>query len=92
MDVTSGTRLSGVFLGQDRRLALPWRIVLAWLGFFGCLLFGMAVQEVASRLPDVLSHAAASGGIGASAFGLVWLLRRHIDRRPWSGIGLPLDR
>jgi CAAX protease family protein len=93
MDVTSGTRLSGVFLGQDRRLRLPWRIVLAWLGFFGCLLFvGMAVQEMTSRLPDVLSHAAASVGIAASAFGLVWLLRRHIDRRPWSGIGLPLDR
>jgi uncharacterized protein len=93
MDVTSGIRLSGVFLGQDRRLALPWRIVLAWLGFFGCLLIvGMAVQEMTSRLPDVLSHAAASVGIAASAVGLVWLLRRHVDRRPWSGIGLSLDR
>jgi membrane protease YdiL (CAAX protease family) len=93
MDVTSDTRLSGAFLGQDRRLRLPWRIVLAWLGFFGCLLVvGMVVQAITSRLPDVASHAAASVGIAASAGGLVWLLRRHVDRRPWSGLGLPLDR
>jgi len=31
-------------------------------------------------------------GITASALGLVFLLRRHADRRPWSGIGLTLDR
>ncbi len=93
MDITSDTTSSGVFLGQDRRPRLIWRILLAWLGFFGCvLLIGMTVQAATARLSPVISHAAAGLGITASALGLVLLLRRHVDRRPWSGIGLILDR
>jgi uncharacterized protein len=93
MGTTSDTTSSGVFLGQDRRLRLAWRILLAWLGFFGCvLIIGMIVQAATARLPPVISHAAAGLGITASALGLVLLLRRHADRRPWSGIGLTLDR
>jgi uncharacterized protein len=93
MDIISGSRTWGVFVGQNRRPRLVWRIVLAWLGFFGCLLVvGVAIQTVTSWLPEVTSNAAASAGIAASALGLVWLLRRHIDRRPWSGIALTLHR
>lgn len=40
----------------------------------------------------MISHAVAGLGITASALGLVLLLRRYADRRPWSGIGLTLDR
>jgi membrane protease YdiL (CAAX protease family) len=40
----------------------------------------------------VSSNAAAGVGIAASVLGLVWLLRRHIDRRRWSGIALSLHR
>ncbi|HYZ37949.1 MAG TPA: type II CAAX endopeptidase family protein [Pseudonocardiaceae bacterium] len=93
MDIMSDSRISGMLLSQDHRLRLAWRIVLAWLGFFGCLLVvGGAVHTVTSWLPEVTSNAAASVGIAASALGLVWLLRRHIDRRPWSGIALTLHR
>ncbi len=93
MDTTSDTTSSGVFLGQDRRPRLTWRILLAGLGFFGCvLIIGMTVQAATARLPSVISHAAAGLGIAASALGLMLLLRRHADRRPWSGIGLTLDR
>ena len=93
MDTMPAGRISGVFLGQDRRLRLAWRIVLAWIGFFGCLLVvGVAIQAMTSSLPEVTSNAAASMGIAASALGLVWLLRRHVDRGPWSGIALTLDR
>lgn len=93
MGITSDTTSSGVFLGQDRRPRLAWRILLAWLGFFGCvLIIGMTVQAATARLPPVISHAAAGLGITAGALGLVLLLRRHADRRPWSGIGLTVDR
>ncbi len=92
MDITSDTTSSGVFLGQDRRPRLTWRILSAWLGFFGCvLIIGMAVQTATAWLAPVISHAVAGLGITASALGLVFLLRRHADRRPWSGIGLTLD-
>ncbi len=93
MDVTSDATSSGVFLGQDRRPRLTWRILLAWLGFFGCVLIvGMTVQTATARLPPVISHAVVGLAITAGALGLVLLLRRHADRRPWSGIGLTLDR
>lgn len=93
MDITSDAAASGVFLDQDRRPRLTWRILLAWLGFFGCVLIvGMIVQAATARLPPVISHVAAGLGITISALGLVLLLRRHADRRPWSGIGLTLDR
>ena len=92
MDVTSDATSSGVFLGQDRRPRLTWRILLAWLGFFGCVLIvGMTVQTATARLPPVISHAVVGLAITAGALGLVLLLRRHADRRPWSGIGLTLD-
>ncbi|MGB6226373.1 MAG: hypothetical protein WBF76_13655, partial [Pseudonocardiaceae bacterium] len=82
-----------MLLDRDHRLRLTWRILLAWLGFFGCVLIvGMIVQEATAWLSPVISHAAAGVGITASALGLVFLLRRHADRRPWSGIGLTLDR
>jgi hypothetical protein len=84
---------SGVLLDQDRRPQLTWRILLAWLGFFGCVLvIGTTVQAATDWLPPVISHTAAGLGITAGALGLVFLLRRHVDRRPWSGIGLALDR
>ncbi|HEX2291086.1 MAG TPA: type II CAAX endopeptidase family protein [Pseudonocardiaceae bacterium] len=93
MDLTSDATSSGVFLGQDRRLRLTWRILLAWLGFFGCvLIIGGPLQTATARLPTLISHAAAGLGITISALCLVMLLRRHADRRPWSGIGLTLDR
>ena len=93
MDVTSDATSSGVFLGQDRRPRLTWRILLAWLGFFGCVLIvGMTVQTATARLPPVISHAVVGLAITAGALGLVLLLRRHVDRRPWAGIGLTLDR
>jgi len=92
-DISSDATSSGVFLGQDRRPRLTWRILLACLGFFGCVLIvGMTVQAATVRLLPVISHAAAGLGITASALGVVLLLRRHADRRPWSGIGLTLDR
>lgn len=93
VDIAPDTTSSGVFNGQDRRPRLPWRILLGWLGFFGCvLIIGMAVQAATAGLPSVISHAAAGLGITASALGLVFLLRRHVDRRPWSGVGLTIDR
>ena len=92
MDVTSDATSSGVFLGQDRRPRLTWRILLAWLGFFGCvLIIGMTIQAATARPPSVILHAAAGLSMTASALGLVLLLRRYADRRPWSGIGLTLD-
>lgn len=82
-----------MFLGKDHRPRLAWRILLAWLGFFGCvLIIGMTVQAATAWLPLVISYAAAGLGIAASALGLVFLLRRHADRLPWSGIGLSVDR
>jgi uncharacterized protein len=93
MNIRPNTTGSGVLLDQDRRPRLTWRILLAWLGFFGCVLIvGMIAQETTAWLSPVISHAAAGVGITASALGLVFLLRRHADRRPWSGIGLTLDR
>lgn len=93
MKITSDTTSSGVFLDQDRRLRLSWRILLAWLGFLGCLLLiGTTIQAATGSLPLMISHSAAGVGIAASVLGLVFLLRRYADRRPWSGIGLTLDR
>lgn len=93
MDIRADTRSSGVFLGQDRRPRLPWRILLAWLGLFSCLLtIGMTVPEVTDWWPPEIAHAAACLALAATALGLVFLLRRHADRRPWSGIGLTLNR
>jgi membrane protease YdiL (CAAX protease family) len=93
MEIRSDTTSSDVFLGEDRRLRLPWRILLAWLGLFGCvLIIGMAVQAATASMPPAISHAAAGLGLPVSALGLVFLLRRHADRRPWSGIGLTVDR
>jgi Trk-type K+ transport system membrane component len=52
MDLPSDTTSSGVFFGQDRRLRLTWRILLAWLGFFGCvLIIGTIVAVVTAWLP-----------------------------------------
>jgi hypothetical protein len=67
---------------------------LAWLGFFGCLLIiGMAAETATDAwLPAVISHTAAGLGCTASALGLVFVLRRHADRQPWSSIGRTLDR
>lgn len=93
MDVRSDTTRSGVFLGQDRRPRLAWRILSAWLGLFSCvLIIGMTAQAATGWLPPVISHAAAGLGLTVGALGLVFLLRRHADRRPWSGISLTLDR
>ncbi|MFN2535472.1 MAG: lysostaphin resistance A-like protein [Pseudonocardiaceae bacterium] len=93
MDLRSDTRSSRVLLDQDSRPRLAFRIALAWLGFFGCvLIIGGIVQVATARLPVVISHAAVGLGVTASALGLVSLLRRHADRRPWSGVGLTLDR
>jgi membrane protease YdiL (CAAX protease family) len=94
MDIRSDTTTSsGVFFGQDRRPRLAWRILLAWLGLFVCLLIiGGTVGVATAWLPSAISHAAVGLGVAASVFGLVFLLRRHADRRPWSGINLTLDR
>ena len=93
MDLPSNTTSSGVFVGQDGRPRLIWRILLAWLGFFVCvLIIGAIVAVVTAWLPPVISHTATGLGITASALGLVFLLRRRADRRPWSGIGLTLNR
>ncbi|MDQ4092027.1 MAG: CPBP family intramembrane metalloprotease, partial [Actinomycetota bacterium] len=93
MDIRLGTTSLSVFVGQDRRLRLTWRILLAWLGLFGCvLIIGMAAQAATAWLPSVISYVAGGLGITASALCLVFLLRRHADRRPWSGIGLTADR
>lgn len=92
MDIRSDTR-SSVLRGQDGRPRLSARIALAWLGFFGCVLvIGGTVQAAAARLPGVISHSAAGLGVTASALGLVFVMRRHADRRPWSGVGLTLNR
>jgi uncharacterized protein len=93
MGMRPGATSSGVLLDQGRRPHLTWRILLAWLGFFGCVLvIGTTVPAATDWLPPVISHTAAGSGVAASALGLVFLLRRHVDRRPWSGIGLVLDR
>jgi uncharacterized protein len=93
MGLPLDTTSSGVLLAQDRRPRLTWRILLVWLGFFGCvLIIGTTVAVATARLPPVVSHAAADLAVAASALSLVFLLRRHADRRPWSGIGLTLDR
>ena len=94
MDLRSNTTTSSrLFHGQDRRLRLATRIVLAWLGFFGCVLVvGGIVQAATARLPVVISHAAAGLGVTASALGMVFVLRRRADRRPWSGVGLTFNR
>ena len=94
MDIMSDTTTSsGVFFGQDRRPRLAWRILLAWLGLLGCvLIIGTTVGAATAWLPSAISHAAAGLGVAASAFGLVFRLRRRADRRPWSGINLTLDR
>jgi uncharacterized protein len=93
MGIRSETTPSAVFVGQDRRLRLPWRILLAWLALFGCvLIIGMTVQAATVWLPPVISHAAGGLALTVCALGLVFLLRRHADRRPWSGLGLTVDR
>jgi membrane protease YdiL (CAAX protease family) len=94
MGISSGTTTSsGVFHGRDGRLRLAWRILLAWLGFFGCvLIIGTTVAVATVWLPPVISQAAAGLGVTASALCMVFRLRRHVDRRPWCGVGLTLDR
>lgn len=93
MDLRSNTTSSGVLSGQDGRPRLIWRILLAWLGFFGCvLIIGITVQAATAWLPVVISDATAGLAVTASVLGLVILLRRHADRRTWSGIGLTLER
>jgi membrane protease YdiL (CAAX protease family) len=93
MGVRSETTSAGVFLGQDHRLRLPWRLLLAWLGLFGCvLIIGITVEAATVWLPPMITHAAASLILPVSVLGLVFVLRRHGDRRPWSGLGLTVDR
>jgi hypothetical protein len=93
MGILSNTTSSGVFLGRDRQLRLTWRILLVGLGFFGCvLIIGTTIAVVTAWLPPVISQAAGGLGVTASTLGLVFLLRRHADRRPWSRIGLTLGR
>ena len=46
-----------MLLDQDRRPRLTWRILLAWLGFFGCVLIvGVIAQEATAWLSPVISH------------------------------------
>lgn len=93
MGILSNTTSSGVFLGRDRQLRLTWRILLVGLGLFGCVrIIGTTIAVVTAWLLPVISQAAGGLGVTGEHAWLVFLLRRHADRRPWSGIGLTLDR
>ena len=83
-----------VFLTQDHRLALVWRL-LSYLFFF------IVVNLLASVVRVVLEGAGVPTVIGRLVFtllyisgtlGLTYVYRRFIDRRSWSGIALQIGR
>ncbi len=68
------------------------RILLALLGFVACLLmFGATAQWATSSLPTMVSLTVTGLAVSAGTFGLVFLLRRYVDRDAWKG-AMSFDR
>jgi hypothetical protein len=77
-----------IFLDQERRLGLGWRL-LSYLTLVVGVTGGVAAVIAGSDPPvgcNLLAHLAAVALVVA----LTWLYRRRIDRCGWRDLGLPL--
>lgn len=81
-----------IFLTPHHRLRLGWLLPLPVAGMLASLAPAMAVGVL--LLPHVPDPVAPVAGLATfslvalGAVGLTYVLRRHVDRRPWSDLGL----
>jgi membrane protease YdiL (CAAX protease family) len=91
IEAMSNTR----FLDYERRLRTGWRVLIGYVGFLAVELlvaFAVALPMDALHVPRWLLQAVASLALAVAMLGLVAGLRRFVDRRPWSGLGLRFGR
>ena len=77
-----------IFLDQERRLGLGWRL-LSYLTLVLAATGGVAAVIAGSDPPvgrNLLAHLVAVALVVA----VTWLYRRRVDRRGWRDLGLPL--
>lgn len=90
--MSATTTTSATFFHRtDGRLRLGWFILLFYVAFFA-VLFGASTlftaPLTAAAVPKEIIQAAGAIGVTAASLLAVWLLRRFVDRQPWSGIGI----
>src|SRR5262245_35488621 len=87
-----------LFITDDRRLALFWRLALYLSIFAACLALRDSLQAyIRERLHPFLKEpflllvveASTVVVIIGTVIGVTFLFRRWLDRRPWSGMALP---
>lgn len=90
-DRMTGLRLRRVFLADEGRLNLVWRIALYllswWVVFFVAIIVATLVAA-ALHWPDRGKNAVGAVTAIALLIPWTWFYRRRVDRRPWRGIGL----
>ncbi len=78
-----------LFLTNDRRLNLFWRILLfVFLYFLLNALFALIGKGLDNRLPSNLGYALYALLIIPITFWLTYRFRHSIDKRSWRGVGL----
>lgn len=77
----------------ERRLALFWRLLIYLIGFFIMLIVVMQIiPQLMEKLkvPFLIIELTRMILYIGGAVGITRFQRLYVDRRPWSGIGLPL--
>jgi len=97
MAIQARSGIQSVFLAHDKRLTLFWRILLYLCGVFVLLVASPILAKLillgwSSSLPLVVFGLLLSGLYMLinvlGVLGWTYLFRRHVDKRPWRGIGL----
>ncbi|KOP69233.1 CAAX protease [Bacillus sp. FJAT-18019] len=71
-------------------MSLSWRIVLGWLAFVTGLGLAVVIATVAGsyEFPTLGLQILLAVVTTSVSVPLIYLLRRYVDQRPWSGLGL----
>ncbi len=97
MAVQARNGIQSIFLAHDKRLTLFWRILLYLCGVFVLLVASPVLAKLvllgwSSNLPPVVQALLGNGLFMLfnvlGVLGWTYLFRRHVDKRPWRGIGL----
>lgn len=74
----------------EGRIHLVWRVVLGWLSFVAALGLAVVVTLAAQKygFPVLAQQIILAVVTSSIAVPLIYLLRRHADNRPWSGLRL----
>ena len=87
-----------LFVNEEARLRAGWRLLSQFLLYNAAVsLLGLVALAATSGLPtggapSPYSPALLYAGVALVAAGSVWACGRFLDRRPFSGFGLRLDR